>query len=322
MRHIFIVNPAAGKKDSTEKLVSHVHTLFKAAGLDYALVRTDAKGDATRLAEQYVADGIPTRIYACGGDGTLNEVVQAAAGHDHVAVTNVPKGTGNDFLKLFGPENRKRFTDLSALAEGPQAAFDLMDCNGVLGLDVICAGVDARIAKDVHRYDALPLVKGMGSYITSLAVNFLFKGISRPMRVTMGGETWAEPISVLCICNGRHYGGGFMPVGEAMPDDGILDTLLIPHVSRLTFLRLVGKYAKGQYAQYPDLILPYHGPGPIVFEADEPITLCVDGEIMEDTAFRVALSEKKVNFFYPEGLSWQQPGAAEDKTRKYLPEER
>lgn len=322
MRHVFIVNPAAGKKDSTEKLVAHVHTLFKAARLDYALVRTEARGDATRLAAQFAADGVPTRFYACGGDGTLNEVIQAVAGLDHAAVTNVPKGTGNDFLKVFGPENRKRFTDLMALAQGPQAAFDLMDCNGRLGLDVICAGVDARIARDVHRYDAVPLVRGIGAYITSLATNILFKGISRPMKVTMGGQTWNEPISILCICNARHYGGGFMPVAEAMPDDGVLDALLVPHVTRRTFIRLVGKYAKGLYAQFPDLITPYHGPGPIEFRAEAPITLCVDGEILEDTAFRVSLSEKRVNFFYPSGLSWNLPGTTPEKIGSYIPESR
>ena len=77
------------------------------------------------------------RIYACGGDGTLNEAVNGAAGFANAAVTNVPKGTGNDFLKIFGADCRSRFSDLAALADGPQACFDLMDCNGKLGLDVV-----------------------------------------------------------------------------------------------------------------------------------------------------------------------------------------
>ena len=59
------------------------------------------------------------RIYACGGDGTLNEVVNGAAGFDNAAVTCVPKGTGNDFLKLFGPRFRELFYDLEALAGRP-----------------------------------------------------------------------------------------------------------------------------------------------------------------------------------------------------------
>ena len=54
-------------------------------------------------------------------------------------------------------------------------------------LGVVCAGVDARVAADVHRYKALPLVTGMGAYILSLTVNVLFKGIARPTVVEVGG---------------------------------------------------------------------------------------------------------------------------------------
>ena len=120
-----------------------------------------------------------------------------------------------------------------------------------------------------------------------------------------------RPASLLCVCNGRHYGGGFMPVGEAMPDDGVLDMLLVKKVSLLTFLRLVGKYAKGLYKRYPELILSYHGQE-TAFSAEEPITVVVDGEVMRDTAVTVRLSEKKVNFFYPEGAGYQVFGT--DKT--------
>ena len=265
---------------------------------------TKRAGDARRFAEEAVRSGEPVRIYACGGDGTLNEVVNGAAGHSHAAVTNVPTGTGNDFLKIFGPDCRALFSDLEALSAGPQTAFDLIDCNGHLGIDVVCAGVDARVAADVHRYKALPLVSGMGAYILALAENVLFKGIARPMTVRMGDIRWAdEPTSLLCVCNGRYYGGGFMPVGEAMPDDGVLDFLLVRKVGLFTLLRLVGKYAKGQYRRYPELILDYHGDA-ASFSAEEPVTAVVDGEIMRDTSFTVRLSEKKVNFFYPAGASY------------------
>lgn len=95
-----------------------------------------------------------------------------------------------------------------------------------------------------------------------------------------------------------------MPVPEAMPDDGVLDMLLVKKVGLLTFLRLVGRYAKGLYKQYPELILDHHGQE-ASFSAREPITAVVDGEVMRDTAFTVRLSEKKVNFFYPAGASYQ-----------------
>ena len=300
MDHLFIINPAAGKGRSAQQLEERLSRL----AVPHQVFYTKQSGDACKIAERAAADGRPARLYACGGDGTLNEVVNGAAGHDFLAVTNVPMGTGNDFLKLFGPDYRSIFSNLEALTAGPQAAFDLMDCNGKLGLDVICAGVDARIAAGVHKYKQLKGVSGRWAYLLSLAEQVLVRGICRPMTVSMGAERWTqEPTAILCICNGRHYGGGFMPVADAMPDDGVLDVLRVGKVGLPTFARLAGQYAKGLYWKYPALIQDYHGQE-VSFSAREPITVVVDGEVMKDTAFTVRLSEKKVNFFYPAGASY------------------
>ena len=294
MRHLFILNPAAGKRGTTKQLEG----LLDRLRVPHEVVYTGGAGDAERFAREAAAAGAPVRIYACGGDGTLNEVVNGAAGYENAAVTNVPKGTGNDFLKIFGPDYRKIFYDLEALAQGPQTAFDLIDCNGRLGIDVVCAGVDARIAADVHRYKDWPLVTGKGAYVLALLENIFLKGISRSMSVQMGDKRWENaPACLLCVCSGRYYGGGFMPVGDAMPDDGVLDMLRVRQISLWTFLRLVGQYAKGRYREYPELIDHYH--------ALEPITVVVDGEVMRDTRFTVRLSEKKINFFYPAGADYR-----------------
>lgn len=299
MRHLFIINPAAGKRKSTPMLEQMLARL----SFDHQVAYTTGEGDAQRITTQAVASGEPIRIYACGGDGTLNEVVNGAAGHDHAAITNVPKGTGNDFLKVFGPDYRTLFYDLEGLAAGPQSPMDLMDCNGKLGIDVVCAGVDARIAADVHRYKDWHFVSGMGAYCLALVENVLFKGISRPMSVRMGEVDWRGDTAIVCVCNGRHYGGGFMPVPEAMPDDGVLDMLLIPKIGLFTLARLVGKYAKGLYRDYPELILSHHGDS-VTYESQREITTVVDGEVMRGKRFTVRLSEKKVNFFYPAGANY------------------
>ena len=299
MRHLFIINPAAGKKSTTAQL----EQLLSKLSFPHEVAYTLKEGDAQLITEQAVADKTPIRIYACGGDGTLNEVVNGAAGHDHVAITNVPKGTGNDFLRIFGPEFRTQFYDLEALAAGPQTAFDLIDCNGKLGIDVVCSGVDARIGAGVHRYKRWYFVSGMGAYILSLIENVFFKGMSQPMKIQMGEISYDEPTTVLCICNGRHYGGGFNPVPEAMPDDGILDMLMIPKISMLTFMRCIGKYAKGRYKECPKYIREYHGEE-VTFSSDREIITAIDGEIMRGKEFVVKRSEKTVNFFYPVGASY------------------
>lgn len=300
MRHLFIINPAAGKKKSTKQLEKLLHDLEE----PWEAVYTEKEGDAQRFAREAAERGEPVRIYACGGDGTLNEVVNGAAGFPNAAITNVPKGTGNDFLKIFGPDYREQFFNLPALMKGPQTPIDLIDCNGKLGIDIVCAGVDARIAADVHRYKGWTFVSGIGAYVLALLENLVLKGISSPMTVRMGEQLWTGKTTVLCICNGRYYGGGFMPVGDAMPDDGVLDMLLIRGLPRLTFARLVGQYAKGRYRDYPELVREFHGQS-ISFSSPMQITVVVDGEVMKGTDFIVCLSEKKVNFFYPEGATYQ-----------------
>lgn len=300
MRHLFIINPAAGRPESTARL----EALLSRLSVPHDTVYTAGAGDAQRIAREAASRGEPVRIYACGGDGTLNEVVNGAAGFDNAAVTCVPKGTGNDFLKLFGPRFRELFYDLEALAAGPQRAFDLMDCNGRLGLDVVCAGVDARIAAGVHRYKDLRFVSGIGAYLLSLVEQVLFRGLCRPLTIRAGGLDWQDrQTAILCICNGRHYGGGFMPVPDAMPDDGVLDALAVGEISRLTFFRLAGKYARGLYRQYPQLITHWQGQS-LSFSSPREITVVVDGEVMRDKRFTVRLSPLKIQFFFPAGADY------------------
>lgn len=299
MKHLFIINPAAGKEASTRRL----EELLSGLTFPHEIVYTREAGDAQRITEQAAAEGVPVRIYACGGDGTLNEVVNGAAGHDHVAITNIPKGTGNDFLKIFGKGYRESFYRLEELSVGPQVPFDLIDCNGKLGIDMVCCGVDARIGHGVHRYKRLQFISGMGAYILALLEHVLFRGITRPMSVRMGDIAWDGQTTILCICNGRYYGGGFNPMPEAMPDDGVLDALLIPGISLLALARYIGRYSKGRYREVPKYIWPYHG-NRITFSSEEEILVVVDGETMWGKEFLVRLSEKKVNFFYPASVSY------------------
>lgn len=305
MKHLFLVNPAAGKKGSTEVLVQHIQARFGLLDYDYEICLTEEIGDAERITREIGKLGHPARIYACGGDGTLNAVVNGAAGYDNLAVTNVPKGTGNDFIRIFGADSRKGFCDLEALAVGPQTPFDLIDCNGRLGIDVVCAGIDARVGNDVHKYKTMPLVRGSGAYLMSLADNVLFKGVSQHATLEAGAIELDEEITLICVCNGRYYGGGFMPVPEALPDDGVLDMLVIPKVSKLTLATVVGDYSKGKYKKHPKHILSHKGDH-IAFSFQEESVVVIDGEPLFGKDFTVQLSEKKVNFFYPAYLSYTE----------------
>ena len=301
MRHVFIVNPMAGKRNSVQHLLEQIRRLLPRNA--YEAYPTTAAGDARRMALEAARVGDEVRIYACGGDGTLNEVVNGAAGFENAAITNVPLGTGNDFLRIFGKEGRKQFARLELLLEGPQAAMDLMDCNGLLGINTVCAGIDARVAADVARFKRLPLVSGTGAYVLSLA-DKLTKGLSHPMRVDMGPIHYEGPTTILCVCNGRYYGGGFYPVPEAMPDDGVLDMLFIGDISMPLLAKYIGKYSSGRYKECPpELVRSYHGEE-VTFSSEKELVAVVDGESMYGRSFTVRRSERKINFFYPLGVNY------------------
>lgn len=80
MQHIFIVNNAAGRGDVVKRLLPQIRDYFSKHGGDYRIEFTRYKGDATEIARRYALTGEPVRIYSCGGDGTLNEVVNGIVG--------------------------------------------------------------------------------------------------------------------------------------------------------------------------------------------------------------------------------------------------
>ena len=80
MQHIFIINPTAGKVDASVALIPQIHAAASRAGLHPTIEVTRRAGQARDLAAQYAAGGEEVYLYACGGDGTLNEVAAGAAG--------------------------------------------------------------------------------------------------------------------------------------------------------------------------------------------------------------------------------------------------
>ena len=302
MKHVFIINPNAGKYDSRQRIYDMADALREKHGLDVQCILTKKQGHATELARRLCNSGEELRFYACGGDGTVNEVANGVIGYDNAAMTVIPVGTGNDFLKNFGG-TAPLFADAENLWDGPQFPMDAIDVNGRIALTIACSGIDARVAADVHKYSESPLLDGKTSYIASLAVNFLFKGIASHWTVTLDDEVIEDDFSLVAVCNGRYYGGGFMPVAEARMDDGVLNTLVVKKVSRVTFARFVGPYSKGEYSKFPEYA-HCSTPQVIRIHSEKPdIVTCLDGECMTNSDVTIRLSEKKLNFFGPEGCS-------------------
>ena len=300
MKHLFIINPAAGSRDRTKVYTAAIRGACERRGLTYRIEVSQAPGHCTQLAREAAETGEEYRIYACGGDGTLNEVAAGAAGFPNAAVTVFSGGSGNDFVKLF--DDPKAFFDLERLLDPEEAAFDMIRCNDELSVNICSVGLDARIGTDVANYKRLPLLHGFSAYAASTVIN-LFKGISEHYVVDIDGRQIDGEFTFICACNGRFYGGGFNPVPEADPSDGKLDVLLVKKVSLLQVPGIIGKYKNGQYKQLPDLVEHFRTDR-VTVRCDKPTPINLDGELRTAQVADFRVAEEKLRFFYPKGLRW------------------
>ena len=301
MKHIFIINPAAGSRDRTADYTEKIHTACHERNLDYRIEVSSAPGECFRLAREAAESGENVRIYACGGDGTLNEVAAGAAGFPNAAVTAFSGGSGNDFTKLF--HDPEAFFDLERLLDAEEATFDLIRCNDDIALNICSVGLDARIGTDVASYKRLPLLHGFRAYAASTVVNVV-KGIAEHYVVEIDGEVIDGRKTMICVCNGRFYGGGFNPVPEADPADGLLDVLVVEEVSRMQVPGVVGKYKAGRYKELPHLVRHFRTKS-ITIHCDKETPINLDGELRLAKTATFSVAEEKLRFFYPKGLVWR-----------------
>ncbi|MDD5603807.1 MAG: diacylglycerol kinase family protein [Eubacteriales bacterium] len=338
MKYCFVINPAAGKRDRTQELKVEIAAVMDSKGIAYSILTTGKPMEAVDLVRSAVEEsrsrGEEIRIVACGGDGTLNEAVCGAAGYANAAVTHFPTGSGNDFIKLFG-NGRNRFNDLAAIFDSEESEIDLIEINGRYCVNICSVGLDARISSEMARYKKIPLLSGQGAYYASVAVNII-KGIHKPMKIRIDEKTengnpglrtgsgdhgmagaeagddsegygsikdLSNSYTLVCACNGRYYGSGFNPVPEAMPDDGVIDVLVVDKCSRLKVAALINTYKNGGYAKLPELIHHYRCREMSV-ETPSEVAVNIDGETIRARRIDIKISETRMRFFYPRGAKW------------------
>ena len=310
MKHLFIINPAAGSRNQTEDYRKKIAEVCEARGLDYGIRVSGAPGRCCKIAREAAETGKEYRIYACGGDGTLNEVVNGAAGFDNVSVTVFSGGSGNDFARMFSDPGA--FRDLERLLDAEEVEFDLIRSNDDYSLNICSVGLDARIGHDVAYYKRIPLLSGFRAYAVSTVVNVV-RGIYEHYVVELNGERFDGNFTMICACNGRFYGGGFCPVPAADPTDGKLEILLVKDVSRLKVAQVVGAYKDGKYTNFPDLIRHF-STDHVKIICDKPTGINLDGEKREGTVIDMSIAEKKLRFFYPKGITFKADAVKEAAT--------
>ncbi|MBQ6856430.1 MAG: YegS/Rv2252/BmrU family lipid kinase [Lachnospiraceae bacterium] len=308
MKYHFIINPVAGKHDSSKTLVPEIHHAAKACGIpeeQLTIQLTNRPSHAHYLALEAVkaaeAADEEIRIYAAGGDGTFNEVLTGAMNYKKAAVGLLPYGSGNDFLRSFGV--REEFCDVEDQLRGSVKEIDMIKTQRGYAAAICSAGLDAKVAYGIPKFRRLPVCGGEMAYKLSILQVLMGKKATR-LHINIDGKEFERSCMLAAVCNGHAYGGGFLAAPESKLDDGILDVMVIKEISLLKIAKVLPIYQAGKHFKngqvVPELrdIVEYY-PARCVqirpVDSNQDMIVNVDGECGPDkilTAEMVPLSAR------------------------------
>lgn len=306
MKHIFVVNPNAGKGRAEEIVRGQVALVENE--IDCEIYITKGKNDAERFIKDYLTNhSEPTRFYACGGDGTINETVNGIAEFENASFTVFPCGSGNDFVKTFG--KGEDFLNIKELVYGTEVEIDVLKVNDRYCINVLHFGFDTCVAQTMDNVRSKPLIGGKNAYTTGV-VTAVIKAMKNKATIIADGEKMNDGLFLLCtLANGQYVGGKFRCAPRAVVNDGMLELCLVEPVSRFTFIRLVGAYAEGKHLDDPRFseFVHYKRCKRVEILGNEKTKISIDGEVrisphtiteVIPNALRLALPNVLLKDFY------------------------
>ena len=299
--NLFVLNEYSSRRIDVDGMRRKAETVF---GDDFRFIYIGGVHDYKDAIREAAESGEDVRIYACGGDGTLNSVAQEVIGHDNLSLTNIACGTGNDYLKRF--DDIAPFYDILSFAEVRESKVDVIRLNDFYSVNVSCFGLDANVC-DV--YEKLRPIRFIGKFGYQLGcVVSILKGVSQRCKVELDdGFVHDDYVALVCICNNGWYGGSYNPAPEANVKDGLLDVIVCKKISRFTMVRIIGKYKKGRRNEIPTKYLEHHRVRSLRINPYGRAPFNIDGELISEDHADIEVLPGKLRFFYPASVNEIDP---------------
>ncbi len=307
-KHIFLINPTAGKFNALVALSPQIKAIAKQKKLPLVIRQTEYKGHAEILAREYAQTGENIRLYSCGGDGTLNEIIKGAYKFNNVQIGCIPCGTGNDFVRSFG--DTQCFLDIEDNIDGTAVDIDLINVNDNISASITSVGLDAEVAFGVKNYRRIPLVNGKTAYHMSIIQQVLNK-LGRSYKIELDDEILEGEFLLIAVCNGKAYGGGVMASPLSNVQDGILEINIVNKISRVKIASVISKYKKGEHLTENGEVIDslkdfftYKTAQKICITPldGKEIKMNLDGECVQSSKMQAKIIKSATNFIVPSKL--------------------
>ncbi|MEE0740942.1 MAG: diacylglycerol/lipid kinase family protein [Emergencia sp.] len=310
MKNYFFINPVAGQGKGIKKLAEEIKTAAAELSMDVEIYMTRSVGDGERKAREIAENlnGEEARFFACGGDGTNNEVINGVIGFENISVGCVPIGTGNDMVRNFTEAGD--FLNIKGQLLGTTKKIDLMKYTGVLNgafqqrycVNMFNIGFDCNVVELAGRLKQKPMIAGSAAYLLAVLGMFIKK---KGIRLTLqeNDETLVDGEVLLCaIANGSYCGGGIYTAPQASMYDGYFDLNIVKNVSRGTFLKLFPKYKNGEHlnlANIEEVLTLKQCQSLHLIPQEKHFFLCADGEISLAETIDFEIAPHALSFVIP-----------------------
>ena len=247
MRVKVILNPYANRWGAKAQAPATA-AAFRAAGVECDLEVTTGPRQGDALAEAAARAGYDA-VIAAGGDGTINEVIngvlRAAGDGPTVPFGIVPLGTANDFNLMAGlPKTVEE--SIRVIAAGRTHQIDAGQVNERFFINNSAAAMEPMVTLENIKMKRL---SGEVRYIVAL-----LRALARlkPWNMTLAwdGGGYEGPAYLLSVCNTART-GGFMMAPGALLDDGLLDMVFAPQVSKGSVISILLKLMRGEHIHHP-----------------------------------------------------------------------
>ncbi len=298
MKHVFIVNPKSGKDEIKKELLDKLKEYQNK--IDYEVYITKDVKDATRYVDEYCKNHKDDVLfYACGGDGTLNEVVNGAINHSNAIVTVYPCGSGNDFVKVYG--GKEKFLELDNIINGKEIKIDVMKVNDTYSINVTNMGFEASVCDIANKVRRKKVIGGKRSYTTGIFAS-LFMARRNKCSIRVDGELVInKSILLATFANGKYVGGKYKCAPKSNNEDGLLEVCIVKPISLFRFITLIGKYENGTHLDNPKFkkFIEYRRASNIIIETPKETKICLDGEIYVGKKFEIMNLNQTLRFIIP-----------------------
>ncbi len=295
LKHVFIINPISGEGKS-EDLIDVIKDYFKHQD-NYEIRISEYPHHATLIAQEYTErDNVC--LYAVGGDGTANDVLNGL--NENVSMAVIPSGTGNDFYRMLDFK-QKPSEILVQTIEGVEIRVDVMVANGRKTLNSANMGIDADVGEMMNKYAKKYHIPRPFAYII-FALIMLFKPKKIEYEAVVDGSVSKGDGLLITMMNGQYYGGGFKPAPLASLQDGLIDVIIIEYIGNpLKLMGLLPKYYFGKHMDIKELTF-LRGKNIQMKFKDEVIFGC-DGETTVETVIDMNVLESAISLRIPKGCA-------------------